>query len=63
MEFCTIPNCKAEADHTWALVPVCQLHYEEIMDEALKYYRKRYTYQDRKIYLQIAPLIPWSNKE
>ncbi|MEK4351291.1 hypothetical protein ACFWMP_14175 [Paenibacillus sp. NPDC058367] len=63
MGICAIPNCKAVADHTWALVSVCELHQEEIRAEALKYYKKRITYQGREIYLQIAPLIPWSNKE
>lgn len=61
---CMYPRCKAAASQTWALVPLCQGHREEISSETETYYSKpSMIYHERVRYLKIVPLIPWSRKE
>ncbi|OKP97741.1 hypothetical protein [Paenibacillus sp. P46E] len=61
---CRYPDCKAAALQTWALVPLCAEHRELIREETERYYnQQKMPYHDRKHFMQIMPLIPWSRKE
>lgn len=63
MEECRCPNCNSAATHTWALVPLCQEHFEAVKQETHLYYKKRIAYSARLTYMSISFLIPWSRKE
>lgn len=63
MEHCKCPNCHSAATHTWALVPLCQEHFEAMKRETELYYKKRIAYAARLTYISIIHLIPWSRKE
>ncbi|CAH1054069.1 hypothetical protein [Paenibacillus pseudetheri] len=56
-------HCHSVATHTWALVPLCQEHFETVKKETELYYKKRIAYAARLTYLSIIHLIPWSRKE
>lgn len=58
---CSVPNCKYDAVRQWAFVPVCKLHYSDIMLEALRYYRSN-AQSLRHVYHSISHLIPWAAK-
>lgn len=62
MEHCKCSDCRSVATHTWALVPLCQEHFEEVKKETELYYKKRIAYAARVNYLSIMYLIPWSRK-
>lgn len=60
---CKYPSCHIDATHTWALVPLCQEHYEAIKTETETYYTssmKGHELERRPQYMQISRLIPWS---
>lgn len=64
---CQYPHCGREASETWALVPLCKGHYEDIRIETYAYYRGRRNrnvvisnQSDRVSYLEISHLIKWS---
>lgn len=61
-EGCKYPDCDKRARKTWALVPLCDEHYEAIRSETAWYYKgtTNATYADRTEYMKIAKLIPWS---
>lgn len=63
MELCKCPDCESEATQTWALVPLCQDHFEAVKKETDLYYRKISAYSARLTYMSIVHLIPWSRKE
>jgi hypothetical protein len=62
IEKCKYPECGYRAEKTWALVPLCHAHFETIREETLRFYRlySCVNYSDRRHYLKIAHLIPWS---
>lgn len=63
MDKCHYPHCKKLANRLWALVPLCDQHYEDIRDETKLYYERpgaSIKYEERTEYLKIAHLIPWS---
>ncbi|OMF95059.1 hypothetical protein BK146_16930 [Paenibacillus sp. FSL R7-0333] len=61
---CMYPRCKEAASQTWALVPLCEGHRQEISAETALYYSKgSMTYHERARYMRILHLIPWSRKE
>lgn len=65
MPICTMPECKDRADSTFALIPICEMHKESIMLEALDYYGKHPNSAEknlRPLYRKIDSLIPWSRK-
>lgn len=59
---CMIPDCPENANTTWALVPVCQKHRDQILKETDHYYDRLITYNKREIYQKISCLIPWSQR-
>lgn len=71
---CKYPNCKKKSTHTWALVDLCEEHYETIKTETETFYQPnslgksgRPPNKDELInrphYLQISHLIPWSKEK
>lgn len=56
---CKYPGCQVRAAGTWALVPVCLQHREQLWNEALKYYAKRITAAERVEYRKIKHMTPW----
>ena len=64
MQGCRFPNCKRISQRKWANVDLCDFHYETIKHETDDHYmidgKKGISYKDRYFYLQIAPMIPWS---
>jgi hypothetical protein len=65
-EDCNYLSCNKAASKTWALVPLCQKHYDRISYETALFYRKadkNLTYENRKEYHKISHLIPWSRKD
>lgn len=65
MERCKYPGCKKQANKTWALVGLCNEHYDNIKLETLVHYGHRegafrIPYDERSHYIKIANLIPWS---
>lgn len=56
-KLCSYPDCKSVAKKTWAMLDLCPGHHETIRLETLKYYDRRFTYDYRQHYLQIARLI------
>lgn len=62
---CTMPGCKDRADTTFALLPLCQMHNDSVLHEALDYYSKHPNAGEkhlRPLYRKIDSLIPWSRK-
>lgn len=59
---CNMPGCKNSANASWGLVPICQVHRDEIAKETARYYDKRISYGQRKAYHKISRLIPWSQR-
>lgn len=59
---CMYPECRKVAKKTWALVPLCESHHEEIRKETKRYYvgTQQMKYTDRVEFLKIAKLISWS---
>ncbi|WP_019536566.1 hypothetical protein [Paenibacillus ginsengihumi] len=59
---CKYPSCTRKATSTFALVPLCGDHYDDIHAETIRYYRvtTKMQYAEREHYLKIAKLIPWS---
>lgn len=62
---CRMPGCTDRAETTFALIPICDFHYEIIHDETMNYYTKHSQVPDkyaRPQYRKIDALIPWSRK-
>jgi putative ribosome biogenesis GTPase RsgA len=63
---CQFPNCKHVADKTWALVDLCEDHYQDIKKETYQYYNGKRQFkiyqEDRTSYFAIAHLTPWKRK-
>lgn len=60
-EQCHYPGCKLKGVTTFALVPLCDRHKKLIVEETKNYYANNtFLYIDRKHFLEIAELIPWS---
>ena len=58
---CRYPKCNDEGVTTFGLVPLCIHHKKLIVNETKEYYKRGTPYYyDRKHYLEIAHLIPWS---
>ena len=55
---CMYPGCASTATKTWAQVPVCEAHHEQIRIEALRYYKTNGKMR-RRLYEQIKHLTPW----
>lgn len=67
MRKCKYPNCKGHATKTWALVPLCEGHFETIQTETTMFYkramsRNSVSAESRVHYLKIKPFTPWGNK-
>lgn len=58
-EGCKYPACRKPASKSWALIPICESHYEAIRKETEKYYRKIIKNSEREIYNRIKHLTPW----
>lgn len=58
---CKVPGCKKIKAGSFATVPVCCEHQEELMDEAIMFYSKRI--DDRPVYESIRHMTPWKNVE
>lgn len=59
---CQYPNCQHPATVSWALAPVCLIHYDLIWLETLKYYERKISQDERKYYLAVRHLTPWEVK-
>lgn len=59
MKKCKYNSCKAKATHTWALVDLCEDHYEMVKDEVNEYYRKRIFKNERAVFQKIKKFTPW----
>lgn len=59
---CRYPGCNTSPRMTWALVPLCVEHWENIKIETNRFYKRgnsRNYEQMRPHYLKIAHLTPW----
>lgn len=62
---CKYPECRRKAEHTWALVDLCEPHHKALRAETRDYYKPfsgGIPHKKRLIYLRIADQIPWSTK-
>ena len=63
---CKYPECTHDAALSWALVSLCEKHYELIKDETEKFYTKKIysktEFERRPHYLKISNMIPWSKE-
>jgi len=62
---CNFPDCRASIAGTFALVPLCATHLDEVWTETRKYYANRPSIRyelSRAAYVQIMHLIPWSKQ-
>ncbi|OMF35231.1 hypothetical protein BK133_10995 [Paenibacillus sp. FSL H8-0548] len=62
---CKMPGCTDRATATFAQVPLCELHHDEIWVETRHYYTKHQQGADRDTrpqYRKIDSLIHWSRK-
>lgn len=57
MKICSMPGCKFKAATSFATVPVCENHREELMEEAILFYKRKI--DDRYSYEQIKHLTPF----
>ncbi len=62
MSKCKYPNCCNEATKTFALVDLCERHFDLIMDETKLFYAREIVYHQRIQYLKISSLIPCSKE-
>ncbi|MGG3452532.1 hypothetical protein [Paenibacillus rhizolycopersici] len=58
---CRVPGCKKFKVGSFATVPVCYEHQEELMDEAIMYYSKRI--DERPTFESIRQMTPWKGVE
>jgi hypothetical protein len=60
---CMVPNCHQTARKSWALVPLCPFHHEELVKETNNYYKRDSTTnmadRSRKVYHAIKQFTPW----
>lgn len=59
---CKVPGCKNEKTTTWALVPVCSEHHQQIEREVKKHYARKITRPEQVTLGMIYHLTPWSKK-
>lgn len=67
---CKYPNCNNHAEKTFALVPLCEKHFDSINRETSLFYKKGMKGQKfnaredaiRREYAKIAYLISWSKE-
>ncbi|MDF1511449.1 hypothetical protein Gp_5 [Bacillus phage vB_Bacillus_1020A] len=66
MERCKVPECRKEVHDTWALVPLCKEHYEDMKIETHRYYHGKgglkISHEEREIFHSIAHEIPWARR-
>lgn len=66
MPKCQYPGCSHESDKTWALVKLCDGHYQDIKEETDRYYHgvgaKHISSWERLYFRQIEHLMPWNRK-
>ena len=61
---CKYPCCEKVATRDFALVPLCQEHYSEVLSETVTFYasKNQHTYEERNYYLNISKFIPWRRR-
>lgn len=59
---CKYPECRRKAEHTWALVDLCEPHHKALRAETRAFYRTLgggVSYRKRVIFHKIADQTPW----
>lgn len=59
---CKYPRCRNKAEKTFALVDLCEKHYELISEETKSYYARKIGMYEREHYYKISSYIPWSKE-
>jgi hypothetical protein len=65
---CKFPNCHHVSKKEWALVDLCEDHYDDIKKETHQFYHEKspmfyLSEEERTSYHAIAHLVPWRKKK